>query len=304
MEKRIGEDGLGEFARSQIEATRNDPRLGRGRGAMIADFWDAMEEAERTRSLGILGLHELKQTLDRRERELGVSRDDPGLSNSVARELQAYWERAESASIEIGHGFPHLNAQALVSMNSALDALVEEWVPAMRAIRVKLLTAQFLERAEHQEPEAAKTLTDELRQRLAEAIGNMISTDLPKLERLQGSGIERYEARLRQEGLGAPRGRQIPEDLDRALTELGALRDVLIHRAARVDAKALEQAPSLRYRDGELVRISHEEYRTYSAAVRCYAHEIWFRVLCNWPEVTDEDGPQLADWRQYVYLLA
>jgi hypothetical protein len=189
-------------------------------------------------------------------------------------------------------------------MNSALDALVEEWVPAMRAIRVKLLTAQFLERAEHQEPEAAKTLTDELRERLAEAIGNMISTDLPKLERLQGSGIERYEARLRQEGLGAPRDRPIPEDLERALTELGGLRDVLIHRAARVDAKALKQAPSLRYRDGELVRISHEEYRTYSAAVRCYADEIRFRVLRNWPEVTDEHGPHLADWRQYVYLLA
>jgi len=304
MEKRVGEEGLGAFARSQIEATRNDPRLERGRGAMIADFWDAMEEAERSRGLGILGLYELRKTLARREQELGVSREDPDLPDRDAHDLQAHWERAESASIEIEHGFPHLNAQALVSMNSALDALVEEWVPAMRAIRVKLLAAQMLERAEQQEPEAAKRLTDEQGEHLAEAIGNMISTDLLELERLKGSGIERYEARLRQEGLGAPDDRQIPADLDKALSELGALRDVLTHRAGRVDAKALAQAPSLRYQDGELVRISHEEYRTYSAAVRCYAHEVTFRSMRIWPEVTDDDGPKLDNWRGHVYLLA
>ena len=38
------------------------------------------------------------------------------------------------------NGHPHLNAQALISMNSALDALVEEFVPAMREIRVQWLT--------------------------------------------------------------------------------------------------------------------------------------------------------------------
>jgi hypothetical protein len=304
VEKRIGEEGLGAFARSQIEATRNDPRLGRGRGAMIADFWDAMEEAERTRGLGILGLHELMKTLERKEQELGVSKDDPELPDHVAHTLQAYWERTESASIEIGHGFPHLNAQALVSMNSALDALVKEYVPAMRAIRAKMHGVQLLERAEQQEPEAAKQLTDEQGEALVKAIERLIATDLPRLERLTGSGIERYEGLLRQEGLGAPPDRQIPAELDQALTELGALRDVLTHRAGRVDAKALAQAPTLRYNDGELVRISHQEYRTYSAAVRCYAHEITFRSLRNWPEVTEKDGPELANWRQYVYLGA
>lgn len=92
MSDGIGEDGLGDLARSQIEATRDDPRLRRGRGAMVADFWDAMEEAERTRMLGVLGLHELKRTLERYEAEHGVSLGDDGLSANERNALQAHCE--------------------------------------------------------------------------------------------------------------------------------------------------------------------------------------------------------------------
>lgn len=84
---------------------------------------------------------------------------------------------------------------------------------------------------------------------------------------------------------------------------MGALRDVLMHRAGRVDARALEQAPSLQYVEGELVRVSDDDYRTYSAAIRCYSQEIIFRRIRGWPEVTDEKGgPNLSGWRHYYRL--
>lgn len=300
----IGEDQLGAFARSQIEAARRDPRLGRMRGAMVADFWDGMEEAERVRMLGVLGLHELASSLEREEQRLGVSRGDGDLQAEAARRLQAAWERAELARVEVSNGYPHLNAQALLSMNSALDALVEEFVPSMRAIRVQWLTDQIFERAEEREPEAARKLTPETRERLVEAAQSVLADQvLPKLKGLRGSGTERYEILLAQEGLAAPSDRPIPDDLDEALTELGALRDVLVHRAGRVDAKSLQQAPSLRYEDGALVRISAEDYRKYSAAVRCYAAEIIFRSIRSWPEASDEnDGPDLIGWRGYYRI--
>jgi hypothetical protein len=305
MPATIGEDGLGDFARTQIDRARNDPRLGRKRGATVADFWIAMEEAERVRMLGIMGLHELTHTLERHEQLLGASRDDDDLPDNVARKLQAAWERAESARIEIANGHPHLNAQALGAMNSALDALVEEWVPAMRTARTQWLIDQAIQQTDEQHPELADTLTPELRETLVAALRSYVGDQLPKLDRLLGSGIERYETRLSREWLGAPADRPIPQDLDRALAELGALRNVLTHRAGRVDQKALEQAPSLRYQDGELVRISAEEYREYSAAVRCYAGEIQFRSVRNWPKVTDEkDGPNLAGWRGYRVIGA
>lgn len=61
-------------------------------------------------------------------------------------------------------------------------------------------------------------------------------------------------------------------------------------RCARCE-KSLADAPSLNYRGGQFIRLSRSDYRTYSAAVRCYASEIGFRGIRSWPEVTDEkDG--------------
>lgn len=306
MKFRIGEEQLGEFARKQIDAARRDPRLERGRGASVADYWDALEEAERVRMLDILGLHELQHALDREEQRLGVSRNDEDLDPSVARRLQAYWERSEMARVEIANDHPHLNAQALVSFMSALDALVEEFVPSMRSILAMALADKTLRQAEAEHPDAAAQLTPELRERFRDAAQAVLEDQvLPKPKRLSGGGATRYETRLEAVQLQAPDDRPIPADLDQALNELGALRNVLVHRAGRVDKQALEQAPSLRYQEGDLVRVSRDDYRTYTAAVRCYGAEVVFRSMRSWPEVSDgEDGPNLSDWRGYVRINA
>jgi hypothetical protein len=272
---------------------------------MVADFWLAMEEAERARTLSLWGLRELQRSLEREEQRLGMSRDDPHLPEDARRVLQAAWERSEIARIEISNGHPHLNAQALLSMNSALDALVEEFVPAMREISLRAFIDQTLAQAEDAEPEAAAALTPKVRDRIREAAREVLGKKIPALEKLRDSGTKRYERLLKQVDLAAPADRPIPADLDHALTKVGALRDVLVHRAGRVDARARAQAPSLRYEDGELVRISTDEYRIYSAAIRCYAQEIVFRSVRHWPEASDEhDGPQLADWRNYCRVEA
>jgi hypothetical protein len=107
-------------------------------------------------------------------------------------------------------------------------------------------------------------------------------------------------------GLGTAEDRPIPADLDKTLTELGAIRDVLIHRASRIDTKALEQAPSLaeRYRDGQLVRLTREDYRRYTAAIRCYGQDVAMRPMRSWPNVTDDDLPDLTAWRNWYVLGA
>ena len=42
----MGEEGLGDYARQQIERARRDPRLERNESAAIADFPNAVEEAD------------------------------------------------------------------------------------------------------------------------------------------------------------------------------------------------------------------------------------------------------------------
>ncbi len=299
----IGEDNLGEFARKQLENTRRDPRLERGRGAMIADFWAALEEAEHARTFSITGLYELRNAYER-ERARKASRagsDTP--SSERTRDLQALWERSAMAKALIDGDNAALNAQTLVSMNSALDALVEEFVPSMQDMLVQWAADEALKRAEKEVPEATEHMTEELREQFRRVLPKVV--DVPAIGPLRGSGIQRYEALLDQVHLAAPTDRPIPPDLDEALTELGAIRDVLVHRAGRVDQRALDQAPTLPYKTGELIRISGDDYRKYSAAVRCYGSEIIYRPLRHWPASDDQKhGPNLVEWRKYYVIGA
>lgn len=290
----IGEEGLVGYAREQVEAAQRDPRLERGRGAMVADFGGAIEEVERTRILGILGLHELRNAYERERADF----DANGGDRKREHDIPVYWQRAELARVEIESGHPALNAQALVSMNSALDALVQEFAPAVRDLPLQMTMKQ----AEKQVPEAVEHLTPELREKMLRKMKEILKAPTDKaLSQMRGSGASRYEQSLHQVGLGAPEDRPIPADLDEALTEFGAIRDVLVHRAGRMDERALKQAPSLRtrYEDGQLVRLTDEDYRTYSAAIRCYGAEIIHRLWRKWPDLLDpENEVNLKNWRE------
>ncbi len=293
----IGEESLGGYAREQLEAARRDPRLGRGHGAMIADFWAAVEEVERTRMMGILGLHELRRFYECEKKDFDASGGD----QQREHEVQIFWQRAELARAEIENGHPALNAQALIGLNSALDALVEQFSPALRDLPFQVRMKQ----AEEEVPEAVEHLTPELRQQAIEKLQELLK--VPKLKQLKGSGAARYERCLRRVGLGAPDDRPIPKDLDQALNEFGVIRDRLIHRAGRIDARALELAPSLSgaYENGQLVRLSDEDYRKYSAAIRCYGAEVIDRLYSKWPEISDPEArPDLDGWRGYYVLGA
>lgn len=211
------------------------------------------------------------------------------------------WERAESARIELDHGHPHLNAQALLSLVSALDAMVEDLARSWRGSRVEPVVDELLSRAQDQVPEALERVQPEAMAALVERVTEELAgRALGRAQRLYGSGPDRYERVLAQVGFAAPEDRPLPDGLVTALTEVSALRDVLMHRAGRVDLRAMREAPTLPYRNGQLVRASRDDYRRYSSAIRCYAAEISFRGIRNWREVTDEDdGPDLERWDQY-----
>lgn len=287
----IGEEALGGYARYQIEAARRDRRLGRGHGAMIDDFGLAVEEVERTRMMNIIGLQEIRESYKHAKADF----DAHGGSRQREDEVQTFWQRAELAQVEADRDHPAINAQALVALNSALDALVEHLVAAVRDLPFQMRMRQ----AEEQVPEAAEHLTPEIRQQLISKMQDLLN--FAELESLRGKGASRYERRLSGVGLGASKDRPIPQDLDQALTEFGVIRDCLVHRGGRIDARALALAPSLssRYGDGNLIRLNGEDYRTYSAALRCYAAEVIHRLYGKWPGLIDpEDTTDFENWRQ------
>jgi hypothetical protein len=257
---------------------------------MIDDFGLAIEEVERTRMMSQIGLEEIRHAYDREKADFVANGGD----QQREYEVQVFWQRAELARAAAESNYPAINAQALVALNSALDALVEHLVPAVRDLPFEMRMKQ----AEEEVPEAVEHLTPELRRELIAKMQELLKVE--ELKGLTGKGAVRYERRLKAAGLDAPEDRPISKDLDQALTEFGVIRDCLIHRAGRIDARALKLAHSLtaKYKDGDLIRLTGEDYRTYSAAIRCYGAEVIDRLYSKWPHLTDpEDEPDLENWR-------
>lgn len=300
MASPAGPGDSGDFADDQLRAARVDPRTRRGGESMVADFHDAIEEAERVRELGVWGVHELRESIENEERRLGVSRDSPNLTAEQMSALQAARERSVLAEAEIENEHPHLHAMALISMQSALDAMVEKLAPqAQQRVFVPTIVHQLLKRAREKEPAAWKALTDEQREALPGVLDEWVKEQQHEPGRVHGAGARRYEEVLAAAGLQAPPDRAIPPGLDLALAELTALRNVLVHQGGRVDETALRVAPSLSYEEGEFVRLGRSEYRRYSAAVRAYGFEVIRRLL---GEVAG--GLDLENWERAYRINA
>jgi hypothetical protein len=190
-------------------------------------------------------------------------------------------------------------------MNSALDAMVEELVKHWRRFRVERIADHVLAKRRGEAGDAIGSVDAATLAAVEDVVRREAERLVPAALKPRGSGIARYEKPLKRVGWGAPEDRPVPAELDVALTELGALRDVLVHRAGRGDDAALKQAPTLRYQAGQLVRISREDYRKVLRCDPLLRQGDRFRGIRGWPEVSDaRDGPHLMQWRDYVIVNA
>ncbi len=182
---------------------------------------------------------------------------------------------------------------ALVAMVSALDALVEYIVPFRWDMAIVDLIREAEARLAEQPPrlalqsrssrdELVDDIADALKQNPKDEVVNQLKAELPKLDRLGGVGVIRWEGLLEHIGLSADSS-WFPKDLEEALTEVVVIRHLLVHRAGRIDQWALETAPSLRREDGELpqvgelIRLTDAAYRRYSAALWAHGEHIMWR---------------------------
>jgi hypothetical protein len=259
-----------------------------------------MGAAERVRTLADWGLQELLDSEAHEENRLDAEGcTDPNDPQRKAG-IHAARQRAALARAEKDNQLAEHNAMALISMVGALDALVEGLVPRARQILIEHQAGVFVEQARELEPEAASKLDEQTLEVVRQAAARVLIDRLPNIDSSpRGTGAARWENVLCHAGLQAPADRPIPESLDQALAEIVALRNVLAHRAGRVDPRARTQAPSLRYADGDLVRITHADYLRYSAALWTYGQELVGRLL-------GDLAPKLplADWRQNYTLNA
>jgi hypothetical protein len=234
----------------------------------------------------------------RTEAKLGVSKDDPNLTGEQRGELQARWEQQEFARIEREAGYPYFNAMGLVATYGALDALIEDMIPSyfeyVASAQLRALLEQFVPTGDSEAIDrlhGAIMASAELRETLEKA--------KKKVGRVGLGGVKRYERHLAAMDLSSPAGRELPKKLDDALAEAGALRDVIVHRSGCVDEAARRKAPTLKYNVGDFVRLTADDYRRYSAAIRTFADEVWNRMCLR----AGIDAPNELDSWERNYSL-
>jgi len=301
----IGGESLGDYARVQLASAAQDPRLERGRGGMIADYHQSVEEALLSRFLCVGGITEMQASVAQVEARLGRRAEDPGLTTEATAELQAAWERAEIAKAQVSNGFPLLNGQTLITLFGAVDALVEELAPSSRDMAMRIwLNQQFDELAANKTDaaEAPASVTADAREKMVDAAVTVMARQV-KIKRPEHHGVERWEASLRKAGLGLKV--PAPHDLDLALSEVKVIRDVLVHRSGRIDEKAIEQCPTvanrLGLRGGDFVRIGRSDFRRYAVALTSYGLDVTCRAVAKGGVILPGT---LAEWRYsaHVYI--
>ena len=111
-------------------------------------------------------------------------------------------------------------------------------------------------------------------------------------------GVDQHERRLERLGYGG----SVPPEVRRALMELSATRDVIVHQQGRVDDRFLDCCPWLNLSAGDKVRINNPKFVSYQKACTWYAFELSLRAL----QTGDADarkprealeGPNLHDGR-------
>lgn len=270
------------FAGQQLANARSDPRLQRDEKAMVADWREGVEALERVRGFAIFSITEVHRSLEGHD---AIPRGDDQLEHVL-------WQRRQLAAAEIASNFAELNAMTLVGLLGALDSLVESLAPAAREMLVAVTLSERLEELRRDQPEVVAAVAEETIEAVREAAIPVFLKQLGKIAHARGGGAERWEEVLRHAHLQAPAERPIPTDMDLALVEIVALRHVLVHNAARVDDRALENAPSLPWGVGQLVRIDSDGYRRYSAAIRTFGDEVVWRVLSG----VELPPPNLGRW--------
>jgi hypothetical protein len=301
-------DGLGSLAAEQLARAARDPRLERDGRAMVADFFDYLEEADMQRFLAIGALSEMQRSVERLEADMGVTVTDPDLTSSQRAEFQAAHERAQLAHAQELQEYAHLNGLTLVGMLGNLDGFVEALLPATRDMTIDFVVRSAMERAEADHPEiftADVPIEDDVLRAIETALAQVLRGQMPTLKRPFGGGVERWEQLLRAEGLGTPTNLALPPSLDAALDEASALRNVIVHRAGRIDEKALAECERLKTHlhmsVGQFVRITRVQYRRYSAAIRAYGMDVTRRVLARGGMEFPVD---LDHWERYVLVNA
>ncbi|MGA2307461.1 MAG: hypothetical protein ABSH29_25235 [Acidimicrobiales bacterium] len=196
-------------------------------------------------------------------------------------------ERKVRLAASAGRAIAHVNAMTIVAIYGGIEDLVETMgaglYPIVLATNPDKRQAIFQHnRLRNIELKEAGELSKEGAQALTKFTKTLADALLPTPKRKPNPELpsaDGWEDLLKDVYMRPVPERPLPDDLRLTLNELGAVRNVLLHRMGRMDEKALSLVSEGPWRAvNELVVIDDSLYRRYIAALIAYERDLEDRI--------------------------
>jgi hypothetical protein len=199
-----------------------------------------------------------------------------------AEELQHY------AAAESDADMPYLSELLTIRIAVIIETVVQDAVMLSLEHQSAVLQREEVKKIKGPVVELLAASPSERAEFLAAALAQEVRAPLQ-------AGVGKYEAILHAVGLGG----SVDPSVRDVVYELNQVRNVLVHRAGRADARFCESCPWLNLQTGQAVKVSTEMIERYRAAVVWYLIELMDR----WAKRDDIDA-DLSRFREMRTMAA
>lgn len=211
---------------------------------------------------------------------ISSGRPDPYSTPEALQKAIADARRSqEFASLERAQGHPYLYALALIRLWSIVENMVDDLITDLLAKRPKARDSKITKNIKVSLVDFMAASESERTEMLAGELKQAVSARLKV-------GVGRFEALLEPLGLGG----SVPDPVRRAVLEHSQLRNVLVHKDGKVDARLADHCPWLGYKVGETVLVSRAQFARAQAACNWYVFELARRLNAFDGEPPPNDG--------------
>lgn len=245
------------------------------------------------------GFHQASRAVELHEWRLKVA--DEGLIARPSQEQEAAQRKeaqklADFAKGQHDQGSPMVYDLAAVYLWAVLEASIEDLTAKMFSRYAARVNASKLQKAKVNVADMLGKKTDEQYALLAEAVRREM--------RSESKGVFGFEDIFDVFGMKS----DLPGAVERAFKELQALRNIILHRGAKMDLKASQECPWRKWNVGQTMHVAPRDFFRFCDAVLWYAISVTDRLkkLENQgnPTVGDRLGALVGDLEKAEHTLA
>lgn len=252
------------MAKSRKKKSKNKKGLPSWASTPFDQFLQDVERLNGVVDLSAKGISMIRATPKMVEAVMKATAD---ASEDRKAQLDNARKAAELAEHEVDSGFPVLYAWAVVGLWAHLESVIRVFVAAWLKHRKTSWQVEQIQRLPIKLGEYQSIPSEQKHAFVVELLERELGAGFK-------SGVTRFEKLLAPFGLSGG----LPETLKKTIYEFGQVRNVIAHRAAKVDRRFIQACPWLNVRIGTDLHVSADMFTRYYGATCGYITLLICRV--------------------------